>query len=686
MPNNLQIISQTKNRVRFICDELDASSDARHLEAQILELDNVTSVRVNRAAKSIIIEYKGALTSIIKALEPVQIRQNKNTHHAISKTEIYKSLLALGITSISKDRFINTLVSAICSKNLFIEGAKALKDEGLNSRTLEALAVGVSLVRGDFLAANGTSLLLNIGEYIEESTEHKSDELIKELARPNVKEAWIEVVENGKKELKLVPCKDIKKGDIVVVGTGESIAIDGYIVEGSASINQVSMTGEAEPVAKTRGDRVMSGTIVDDGRIKIWAELIGDETATSRIKSYIQASLNEKSAITLKATKLADKLVPVTLGLAGLSYIINGNATPMASVLQADYSCALKLATPTAFKTNIAKAGKEGILVKGAKAIEALANADTFVFDKTGTLTHGSLVVADVYSFDSSLSTHELLNLTASAEEHYFHPVAEAVVKAAKEAGFAHIHHDEVEFIVAHGVRTHIKGKKVVIGSRHFLEDDERIDFNGHRAKLDEIAASGHALLYIGYNERLIGVIALRDDIRANSKECIAKLKANGVKEVIMITGDTQKKAAEVAKELGIDRYFAGCLPTDKAGIIEKLRAQGRNIAFIGDGINDAPSLVKANVGISMSKGADIAKASADISLLKDDIASVAHIKAIANNTMKKIHTNFNITVGVNSAILVGATLGKLSPLATGMLHNGTTVGLLLNALNPVKD
>ena len=214
MPNNLQIISQTKNRVRFICDELDASSDARHLEAQILELDNVTSVRVNRAAKSIIIEYKGALKSIIKALEPVQIRQNKNTHHAISKTEIYKSLLALGITSISKDRFINTLVSAICSKNLFIEGAKALKDEGLNSRTLEALAVGVSLVRGDFLAANGTNLLLNIGEYIEESTEHKSDELIKELAKPNVKEAWIEVVENGKKELKLV--RSLKKQIMVL--------------------------------------------------------------------------------------------------------------------------------------------------------------------------------------------------------------------------------------------------------------------------------------------------------------------------------------------------------------------------------------------------------------------------------------------------------------------------------------
>lgn len=680
--NSLKIASHVNNRVRFICNELNEFIDERNLEAEILKLEDVLNARVNKAAKSIIITYSRNLKNIIQDISNIQISTLKSIKNAPSKAEIYKSAAILALTSINKNKFINIAATLAGSKELFKEGAYELLHEGLTSKTLEALAVGVSLARGDYSAANGTNLLLNLGEYIEESTVHKSDDLIKELARPNVKEAWIEVIGNGKKELKLINAKDIKIGDIVVVSTGESIAIDGYIVEGSASINQVSMTGEAEPVKKERGDRVMSGTIVEEGRIKIWAELIGDETATSRIKKYIQASLNEKSSIGLKATKLADKLVPVTLGLAGLSYIINKNTMAMASVLQADYSCALKLATPVAFKTSISKAGRDGILIKGAKAIEALANADTFVFDKTGTLTYGNLSVAEIYSFDEGINSDELLNLTASAEEHYFHPVAEAIVKAARQRGFHHIHHEEVEFIVAHGVKTVVKGKEVVIGSRHFLEDDEMIDFSAHKSKLEESIKSGFAMLYIGYDKKLIGTIALKDEIRDNAKECIEKLKEYGVKEIIMLTGDVQNKADEVAKSIGVDKVFANCLPTDKAQIIENLRKSGKNIAFIGDGINDAPSLVKSNVGISMSKGADIAKASADISLLKDDICSVAKAKLIANKTMEKINLNFKATVGINSGILLGATLGKLSPIQTAVLHNGTTIALLLNSLN----
>ncbi|WP_162166828.1 heavy metal translocating P-type ATPase [Campylobacter fetus] len=680
--NSLKIASHVNNRVRFICNELNEFSDEGNLEAEILKLEDVLNARVNKAAKSIIITYSRNLKNIIQAISNIQISTLKSIKNSPSKAEIYKLAAILALTSINKNKFINIAATLAGSKSLFKEGTYELLHDGLTSKTLEALAVGVSLARGDYSAANGTNLLLNLGEYIEESTVHKSDDLIKELARPNVKEAWIEMIHNGKKELKLINTKDIKIGDIVVVSTGESIAIDGYIVEGSASINQVSMTGEAEPVKKERGDRVMSGTIVEEGRIKIWAELIGDETATSRIKKYIQASLNEKSSIGLKATKLADKLVPVTLGLAGLSYVINKNTMAMASVLQADYSCALKLATPVAFKTSISKAGRDGILIKGAKAIEALANADTFVFDKTGTLTQGNLSVAEIYSFDEGISSDELLNLSASAEEHYFHPVAEAIVKAARQRGFHHIHHEEVEFIVAHGVKTVVKGKEVVIGSRHFLEDDEMIDFSAHKSKLEESIKSGFAMLYIGYDKKLIGTIALKDEIRDNAKECIQKLKEYGVKEIIMLTGDVQNKADEVAKSIGVDKVFANCLPTDKAQIIENLRKSGKNIAFIGDGINDAPSLVKANVGISMSKGADIAKASADISLLKDDICSVAKVKLIANKTMDKINTNFKATVGINSGILLGATLGKLNPIQTAVLHNGTTIALLLNSLN----
>ncbi|MBF0924453.1 MAG: heavy metal translocating P-type ATPase, partial [Campylobacter concisus] len=456
-------------------------------------------------------------------------------------------------------------------------------------------------------------------------------------------------------------------------------------VEGNADVNQVSMTGEAEPVAKARGDRVISGTVVDEGRIKIWAENVGSDTATARIKEYIQTSLNEKSAIGVKALKLADKLVPVTLSLAGLSYVINKNMNSVASVLQADYSCALKLATPVAFKSSISKAGRNGILIKGAKAIEALSSVDTFVFDKTGTLTHGRLSVVEIYSFKDGFSEADILNLTASAEEHYFHPVAEAIVEAANKRGFSHIHHDEVEFIVAHGVKTAMHGKEVVIGSRHFLEDDEMISFKAHETLISKALQSGLTLLYVGYDKELVGVIAMKDDMRANAKDMVAKLRNLGVKEIVMLSGDIKSKAEEVARELGLDRVYAECLPTDKAAIIEELKSEGKKVAFVGDGINDAPSLTKANVGISMHKGADIAKATADISLLKDDIMSVALAKELANKTMKLISSNFRSTVGVNTAILSAATLGMLNPIATAMLHNGTTIWLLLNSMKGVK-
>lgn len=683
--NNLATVSLTKSRVRFIHKGLNELSDVAWLEAEISKLSEVKNVRINKIAKSIIIIFDSNLKKIQKYIENLDIKIKNKNQGAPSCTEIYKSIAILGFCALANSNKLCAIATFYGSISLFKQGIYELFKEGLTSRTLEALAVGVSLLRKDYLAANTTNLMLNLGEYIEDSTVHKSDDLIKELARPVSKDAWVETIKNGKKELNLVNIKDIKIGDIIVVGAGESISIDGYIVEGTASVNQVSMTGEAEPIKKERGDRVMSGTVVEDGRIKIWAELIGEETATSRIKRYIQASLNEKSAVGLKATKLADKLVPVTLGLAGLSYAINKSSESLASVLQADYSCALKLATPVAFKTNISKAGRDGILIKGAKAIEALALADTFVFDKTGTLTYGNLSVCDVCSFDESISSDELLNLTASAEEHYFHPVAEAIVKAAKQRGFHHIHHEEVEFIVAHGVKTTVSSKEVVIGSRHFLEDDEKIDFSSFETQIDKINSLGHAILYIAHGKKLIGAISLKDEIRQNAKECMQNLKNSGVKEIIMLTGDTKEKAKEVAHNLGIDKVFADCLPTDKAKIIEDLRKSGKNIAFVGDGINDAPSLVKANTGISMSRGADIAKASADISLLKDDILSVWKAKHIANLTMRKIDTNFKATVGINSAILLGAALGKFNPIKTAVLHNGTTIGLLFNSLNSVK-
>ena len=683
--NNMRIAQLTKNRARVICERIGEDCDESRLEAQISEFRYAKSVRVNKKAKSIIVGFESNLNEIKEFIENLPIANFNKRKNSPSKAEIYKAATALAITPLINNNGVKAMASLIAAAPLLKEGASEAVNEGITSKVLEATAVGVSLARRDFLAANSTNLMLTIGEYMEESAVHRSDDLIKELARPNIEEVWIEINDHGKKSLKKIATADVKVGDIVVVGAGESIGIDGYIVEGTASVNQVSMTGEAEPVKKERGDRVMSGTVVEDGRIKIWAESIAAESATARIKSYIQSSLNEKSAVGLKATKLADKLVPVTLSLAGVSYLLSRDMTRVASVLQADYSCALKLATPVAFKSSISKAGRNGVLIKGAKAIEALASADTFVFDKTGTLTHGSLSVVKVHSFKKEFTEVQLLNLTASAEEHYFHPVAEAIVKAAREIGFHHIHHDEVEFIVAHGVKTYVGGKEVVIGSRHFLEDDEQISFSKHEEIIKSEVDSGLTLLYVGYDKELLGVIAMRDTMRENAAQTLAKLRKLGVKELIMLTGDVQSKADQVASELGIDRVYANCLPTDKAGIIEQLKAEGKKVAFVGDGINDAPSLTKAHVGISMQKGADIAKATADISLLKDDIGSVAVAKDVANKTMRLINTNFNATVGINSLILAGATFGLFNPIATAVLHNGTTIGLLANSMKGVK-
>ena len=671
--------------MRFVCERIGLECDESRLEARISEFRYAKSVRVNKKAKSVIIGFESNFDEIKEFIENLPIENFNKRKVSPNKSKIYKAATALAVTPFIADNGVKAMASLIAAAPLLKEGASEALKSGITSKVLEATAVGVSLARRDFLAANSTNLMLTIGEYMEESAVHRSDDLIKELARPNIEEVWIEVNNRGKKSLKKIATADVKVGDIVVVGAGESIGIDGYIVEGTASVNQVSMTGEAEPVKKERGDRVMSGTVVEDGRIKIWAESIASESATARIKSYIQSSLNEKSAVGLKATKLADKLVPVTLSLAGISYLLSRDMTRVASVLQADYSCALKLATPVAFKSSISKAGRNGVLIKGAKSIEALASADTFVFDKTGTLTHGSLSVVKVHSFKKEFSEAQLLNLTASAEEHYFHPVAEAIVKAAREIGFHHIHHDEVEFIVAHGVKTYVGGKEVVIGSRHFLEDDEQISFSKHEKIIKNEVDSGLTLLYVGYDKELLGVIAMRDTMRENAAQTLARLRKLGVKELIMLTGDVQSKAGQVASELGIDRVYANCLPTDKAGIIEQLKAEGKKVAFVGDGINDAPSLTKAHVGISMQKGADIAKATADISLLKDDIGSVAVAKDAANKTIKLINANFNATVGINSLILAGATFGFFNPIATAVLHNGTTIGLLANSMKGVK-
>lgn len=697
MHTDIKLLHSTAQRARYFCSFIDIQTNTKALEKDLLEVEGIDTVRINTKARCIVFTFSTLELSSIEAklrsftqesyqatalcLEPSCVGEE-----APSKSGIYRATGALIAEPLVQNDTAKFAITAGASLPLLKNGFHELFTEGLTSGALEAMAVAVSLARKDYAAANGTNAMLELGEYIEETTVHKSDDLIKELARPNVEEVWIELEEDGKKELQKIQTSKVRTGDIVVIGAGDTIAIDGHIVHGQASVNQVSMTGESEAVKKENGDRVISGTVVEEGRIKVWAEHVGEDTATARIKNYIATSLSEKSALGLKATKLANKLVPVTLGLAGVSYLFSRDFERVASVLQADYSCALKLATPVAFKTSIAQAGRNGIMIKGAKSIEALHEADIFVFDKTGTLTHGELKVEKITSYDSSWSEKQLLNLTASAEEHYFHPVAKAIVAAAQSKDFVHMHHEEVEFIVAHGVKTVINNKQVLIGSRHFLEDDEGIDFSQHTKQIEATLLEGMAILYIGYDGKLLGTISMRDTVRENVKETLEKLKKLGVKQTIMLTGDIQAKADQLAHELGIDTVYANMHPEDKATIIQELQNSGAKVAFVGDGINDAPALIAADVGISMSNGADIAKATADVSLLKDDIYAVYEAKELSQKTMQLIKNNFNATVGINSGILLGASLGFFSPLTTAILHNGTTIGLLANSMKGIRS
>lgn len=686
---NLRLIHHTKTRARFryFGEKIDTLS----LQTALLTLPNVVQVRINAVLNDIIITYskdlKGIEKNIHSLLQKAQnFKQQIQTHSQIpSSFEVVRAFGALGLDFVLTNQRAKMATSILACIPLLLSGLKQTYESGINSRTLEALAVAISLYRRDFKTANSTNFMLALGEYIEELTLYKSDDLIKELSKPTQNQAWIELSHSNKTELKRVLSDELKIGDIVVVGAGDMILIDGHIVSGEALVNQISMTGEASPVRKIRGDKVLSGTSVQEGKIKIWAESVGKDTAVARIKNYLEETLVQKSSKELKASKMADKLVPITLALAGFSYLFSRDLIRAASVLQADYSCALKLTTPVSFKAAISSAGKEGIIVKGAKSLEALQEAEIFVFDKTGTLTKGDLSVLAVHSFSKEFNKEQILNLAASIEEHYFHPVAQAIVKAAQESKFTHIHHDEVTFIVAHGVKSEINGKAVVIGSRHFLEDDEQISFSPHQSQIQKLDESGETLLFIGYDKKLLGVIVLKDTLRDNAKEVLERLRKSGVKELIMLTGDKESKAREIALKLGIDRYFAQLLPTQKAEILDDIMKSGRKVAFIGDGINDAPALIKADVGIGMCKGADITKASADIVLLRDDIEAVAQAKELADICLRKVKRGFKITLGVNSFILALATLGKLSPIQTAFLHNGTTIALLINALQKIN-
>jgi heavy metal translocating P-type ATPase len=650
----------------------------------------VEDVRINRKAACLVVTFDPERTgraAVLDRLAAFRVEQAPATGPSASVVGEIAPMVTSAATLAAVPFLQPTAQRVLTLANvspILAEGARTLVKDGIRMEVLDAVAVGLSALKGEVYTANLTAFLLALGEFLEHQTQRRSDQLLRRLLRPEPAPAWVE--RDG--ELVQIPGDEVRVGEIVVVGVGETVPVDGRVVDGVALVNQAAVTGEDVPVRREQRHRVVAGSVVEEGRVRIEAQRVGSDTTTARVASFIQSSLDSRSDTQRLAEELADRRVWLTLITGGLVYALTRNLTRLESVFLVDYSCALKLGTPMAFKTGMVRAASHGVLMRGGAAIEHLSEVDTVVFDKTGTLTHSELVVTDVVVMDDRHLTEDaLLALVASVEEHASHPLAQAVVDAAKERDLQHITHGEVDYLVAHGLSTDVDGKRVIIGSRHFLEEHHGISFARHEAVIERLQDEGKTLLYVGAaahgraRPAPIGVVALRDTLRADAAYALKRLRALGVERLVMITGDRRAKAEALARQVGIDAVHAEVAPEDKAAIVQRLQADGRKVAFVGDGINDGPALSVANVGIAMPRGADIARATADIVLMDDRLTAVADAREIAARTMALIRSNFNVAVGVNTAVLAGAVLGWLSPVMSAVLHNGTTIGVLLRAL-----
>lgn len=573
---------------------------------------------------------------------------------------------------------IRAAVALYGAAPFFKKGIKAILNRRLNVDVLDGAAIGAAMGIGDYRTAGAISFLLNIGDYLEEWTRDKSRKMLTHAFQVDDEYAWMR--NNGSEYP--IKISELKEGDLIVVRTGSRIPIDGVVVEGEAMVNQSSMTGEPLPVAKRQGLTVYAGTAVDEGMLVIKASNVGSETRVAKIVRIIESSEVLKAEVQSHAERLADRIVPYSLLLSGMTYAFTGNPLRAASVLLVDYSCAIKLSTPLAIMSGMIRSAKEGILIKGGKFIEKLSKADVFVLDKTGTLTEANPNIVDVIPVNG-YSRDYVLRLAACLEEHFPHPIASAVVKKAKEEGLIHEEeHAEVEYIVAHGIASKVNGVRILVGSRHFVHEDERIDMKMVKQVENNLVAKGYSLLYIAIDGRLAGILAIDDSIREDSYRFIEMLRESGIKRVIMLTGDNEAAARNVADRIFIHEYYSQIFPEQKTEIVKRLKNSGHLVAMVGDGINDSPALSYADVGISMKHGADIAKEVCDILLLDGSLMSIIKAKNISEKTMDTIRQNFKYIVGINSSLILLGLAGISTPAFSAFVHNTSTA---LSALNSIR-
>lgn len=578
---------------------------------------------------------------------------------------------------------IRAIYTTVVSVKYIWKGIQTLAQGKIEVPVLDATAIGVSMLRGDYGTAGSVMFLLGVGELLEEWTHKKS---VGDLARSmslNVGKVWLK--KDGQEIL--VPSEKIVAGDEIVVHMGNLIPFDGEVSNGEGMVNQASLTGESVPVRRTLGSVVYAGTVLEEGELTILVKQTGGSSRYEKITAMIEESEKLKSGLESKAEHLADRLVPYSLGGTALTYLLTRNATKALSILMVDFSCALKLAMPISVLSAIREANQHKITVKGGKFLEAVAEADTIVFDKTGTLTKAQPTVAEVVSFSETKSPDELLRIAACLEEHFPHSMAKAVVDAAREKYLDHEEmHSKVEYIVAHGISTTINGKKAIIGSYHFVfEDENSIIPEGMEEKFRHLPEE-YSHLYLALEGVLAAVICIEDPLRPEAAEIIRQLKKAGLKKIVMMTGDSERTAKAIAKKVGVDEYYAEVLPEDKANFVEKEKAEGRKVIMIGDGINDSPALSAADVGIAISEGAEIAREIADITVAADDLAEILVLRMLSNRLMKRIHKNYRFIVTFNAGLILLGVGGILQPTTSALLHNTSTLYIGLKSMGNLLD
>ena len=572
---------------------------------------------------------------------------------------------------------LDAAYTAFRSIRFLWKGVRCVLSRRLEVEVLDALSIGVSLLRGDFGTAGSVMFLLNLGSLLEEWTRKKSlDDLARSMAL-NVDKVWV----RSQGTEVLVPLTKVRSGDEVVVRSGNMIPLDGTVLEGEAMVNQAALTGEAMPVRKTEGSTLYAGTVVEEGECVFIAKAEGGSNRYDKIVAMIEESEKLKSSTENRALVLADKLVPWCLGATVVTYLLTRNATRAISCLMVDFSCALKLSMPLAVLSAMRECGSYHITVKGGKYLEALSQADTIVFDKTGTLTRATPQVVEVVPF-SGCNEREVLQLAACLEEHFPHSMANAVVRAAKERGISHEEmHSEVEYIVAHGIASRVGGQRVVIGSHHFVFEDEKCTIpTAEQQKFDALKPA-YSHLYMAASGQLVGVICISDPLRPEAAAVLNGLRALGIRNTVMMTGDSERTAAAIAKQVGVDRFFAEVLPEDKANFVQQAKAVGHTVVMIGDGINDSPALSAADIGIAINSGAAIAREIADVTIKADSLEELVALKAIANSLQKRVHANYRFVLTFNSALIALGALGILQPASSAMLHNLSTIGISLKSM-----